>query len=89
MKIYFTLLTFVFFLSSSLVTAEEIANGTNSTAINEIKIIDARTVIFPDGTTTPGSATVPSSSSDCLASYSPVTGEVIIPCLREYFPINK
>ena len=82
MKAYFTLLTFVFFLMSSLVTAEEIANGTNSTAIDEIKTIDARTVIFPDGTTTPGSDTVPSSSSDCLASYSPVTGEVIIPCLR-------
>jgi hypothetical protein len=37
MKTYFTLLTFVFFLTSSLVTAEEIANGTNSTAIDEIK----------------------------------------------------
>jgi len=83
MKTYFTLLTFVFFLTSSLVTAKEIINGTGSSAIDEIKTIDVRTVMFPDGTTTPGSDTEPPiTSNDCLASYSPVTGEVIIPCLK-------
>ena len=82
MKKYFTLLTFVFFLSNSVVTAEERLNGTDLLAIDEIKTIDVRTAIFPDGTTTPESPTATSTTSnDCLASYSPVTGEVNIPCL--------